>query len=230
MGTRGLTVVVQNGTEKVAQYGQWDHYPAGQGAVILGWLNTITPAELVDFRQKVHDLKTITDAEIDAAWEEIAPGVTDWMITPEQSAEFKSRYPGLDRDHGGQILPLILSGDVATVKLSTEFAQDSLFCEWAYVVDLDTNRFEVYKGFITKPHADGRFARTTGTEIERVGGREYAPVRLVASWPLDGLPETFGEDEQAIYSIIAEKDAEGYWETKEDWSPVIFDGVLTVTG
>lgn len=32
MGTRNLTCVVVDGEMKVAQYGQWDGYPEGQGA------------------------------------------------------------------------------------------------------------------------------------------------------------------------------------------------------
>ena len=40
MGTRGLTKVIdKDGITKVAQYGQWDHYPEGQGVKILYCLN-----------------------------------------------------------------------------------------------------------------------------------------------------------------------------------------------
>lgn len=36
MGTRNLTMVIdRKGEIKVAQYGQWDGYPSGQGATIL---------------------------------------------------------------------------------------------------------------------------------------------------------------------------------------------------
>ena len=36
MGTRGLTMVVSKGKTRVAQYGQWDHYPSGQGRTAFG--------------------------------------------------------------------------------------------------------------------------------------------------------------------------------------------------
>lgn len=35
---------------------------------------------------------------------------------------------------------------------STGFLQNSLFCEWAYLLNLDTGRLEIYKGFQREPH------------------------------------------------------------------------------
>ena len=41
MGTRNLTMVISNGKTKVAQYGQWDGYPDGQGMTALSTLKRI---------------------------------------------------------------------------------------------------------------------------------------------------------------------------------------------
>jgi len=38
MGTRNLTCVVSGGKYIIAQYGQWDGYPSGQGVTALEFL------------------------------------------------------------------------------------------------------------------------------------------------------------------------------------------------
>ena len=53
MGTRNLTCVVKNGEFVVAQYGQWDGYPDGNGFKILEFLEKIN---LDDFNKKVENL------------------------------------------------------------------------------------------------------------------------------------------------------------------------------
>ena len=40
METRHLTLVYKNGAFKVAQYGQWDGYPSGQGLTALKFLRS----------------------------------------------------------------------------------------------------------------------------------------------------------------------------------------------
>jgi len=60
-------------------------------------------------------------------------------------------YPELSRDTGGDILKLIMFKNKTKLKNSLNFAADSLFCEWAYVIDLDKNTYEVYKGFNKEP-------------------------------------------------------------------------------
>jgi hypothetical protein len=65
-----------------------------------------------------------------------------------------------------------------------EFAADSLFCEWAYVIDFDSNTFDVYKGFNTQPLKEtDRFYF-----LEDKAEGNYHPVVIMASYCLDDLP------------------------------------------
>lgn len=43
-------------------------------------------------------------------------------------------------------------------KLDNRFLIDSLFCEWAYIINLDSGKLEIYHGFNHDPDALGRYA------------------------------------------------------------------------
>jgi hypothetical protein len=192
MGTRHLICVVLNGAYKVAQYGQWDGYPTGQGKTVLEFLQTL---DLEAFKNKVGVCQFGTDAEIDAAYKSFS---TNGGMSMAQSAAFKvSKFGHLSRDTGAAILPVIMSAaEPLLLQDSIDFAGQSLFCEWAYVIDLDKGVLEVYEGFNTEPLPEGaRFAEYGPTPAEiaawkpKYEGQElYYPVRLAKSYPLNDLP------------------------------------------
>ena len=40
---------------------------------------------------------------------------------------------------------------------SADFLKDSLFCEWAYIINLSTKRLEVYRGFQVRKPSPNRY-------------------------------------------------------------------------
>lgn len=191
MGTRGFVGLVVDGTEKIS-YNQFDSYPSGLGVDTLGWCATLSTERVGDEDQLDHVLRLAR-----------ALRVIDGQ-TPPTSAEvrllrrFADLSVGERRETDWYCLLRQTQGDLGRILESgvlvdaSDFALDSLFCEWGYLVDLDAGRFEVYKGFQTEPHQRGRFAsRTAPTDVQRTSltsGNEYRPVALVRSWPLDDLP------------------------------------------
>lgn len=185
MGTRNLTMVISNGETKVAQYGQWDGYPSGNGLIVLEFLAT---NNLDAFKEKLSKVKFVNgnkEKEI-SNWLKSIGCENGWM-NGEQSKLYQEKYPYLSRDNGASILEMILESEHDEIWVSNqiEFAADSLFCEWAYLIDLDKGVLEVYEGFNQTPLTiEDRFFYLT----EKSDDNGYHPIKLSKSYKLTHLP------------------------------------------
>jgi len=96
---------------------------------------------------------------------------------------WKNRLKHIDRDIGAGVLAYIQEDKIADGKLknSIEFANDSLFCEYCYVIDLDNMLLEIFKGFNEEVVSEGRFLSTDTSE-------KYQPVTLIKTYPIQDLP------------------------------------------
>jgi hypothetical protein len=166
-----------DGQYRVAQYGQCDGYPDGQGKKALEFAarRLTTPEYSERFRQQLlSKTRFLSDEEVCL----LVKGLDDW----------KTRYPSLSRGTGAKILELIWNA-AAEVPLSNaiSFAGESLFCEWAYVIDLDKDTLEAFHGFNHKPLAPTeRFANAP----RNGSAPEYYPIRHLMTWNLHELPTT----------------------------------------
>lgn len=189
MGTRNLTMVVHEKQTKIAQYGQWDGYPDGNGVKVLTFLRK---AKLDKFREKLKNVRFRTaedDKEIQSFMESI--GCKDGWMNTEQADKYHKAYPYLSRDIGTDILDLVYNsnGNEIMVGDSTDFAADSLFCEWAYLIDLDKNVLECYMGFNTRPLGKPqRFSTLKIRDDYAPSVGQYYPIRCIKKYPLDKLP------------------------------------------
>lgn len=123
MGTRHYQKVInQKGEVKIAQYGQWDGYPSGQGVKILDFLRV---ANLNEYQKNLDKIPQITDKQrkevaIDENWVE--------------------KYPYLLRHCGSDIHKMIEKGDVKFVAHYPE-EEAEIWCEGFYTIDFSTNEF-----------------------------------------------------------------------------------------
>ncbi len=184
MGTRNLTMVIKQEKPVIAQYGQWDGYPSGQGVKILNFLTT---KSIKKFKKKLELVRFATDedkAEVESFMNSI--GSSDGWMTMDQSDKYNRKYPLLGRDNGADVLYMIQDNNNPVFLMdSSNFANNSLFCEWAYVVDLDKETFEVYEGFNQTPlDKSERFYSPEKTDTDS----KYHPVRLLKSYSLNDLP------------------------------------------
>ncbi|WP_437609606.1 hypothetical protein [Erwinia sp. V71] len=184
MGTRHLTCVVKDGEYKVAQYGQWDGYPSGQGVDALDFLRNMGRDKFLTSLAATYQP---TEEQIAAWWKEVGHdiGSNDGWVSHDISKKYKDKHPSLSRDAGAKILQMIQdASEPVPLNLYLTFAAESLFCEWAYVVDFDKNTFEVYEGFNKQPLAKSE--RFYGLTSDDSSG--YEPVKLKKAYSLDELP------------------------------------------
>ena len=175
MGTRNLTVVVKDGQIRVAQYGQWDGYPEGQGMTIVEFLMGHRNVELLS--KRLDSVRFSSEDEDFTVYETL-----HGALPPEFS-----------RDTAGKILEHIVNTDYFMwLPDNREFAADALFCEWAYVVDLDKSVLEVYKGFGKASPGERFYPLQEQHGINDKYGTAYGAVRFVTEFRFDELnPKTF---------------------------------------
>lgn len=167
MGTRHLIMVVKDRITKVAQYGQFDGYPEGQGIYILNFLKNI---DINRFNIAVEKLRWLSKDE---------------LANIQSKHNYIEEYPYLKFTYSAKILELIYYKNGKLALENEEMFAASVFCEWGYVIDLDANTFEVYKGFNQKKLNDGdRFF-----SFMKYSENGYYPIKLAVSFNLYDLPE-----------------------------------------
>ncbi|KAH6626013.1 hypothetical protein B0J18DRAFT_488946 [Chaetomium sp. MPI-SDFR-AT-0129] len=193
MGTRSLICVFWKGKWYIAQYTQFDGYPEGEGLKVFKFLTYGPDIDHLKAGLQNH-IYEVTDDQLDAINREIQAWDRDQrQNNPEYdpwTSGSQQLYPTLSRTTGAGILRLVANAgrtdgdsdkegpsvgdgdkDAETestklpIYLDLEFANSTLFCEWAYVVDLDKEVFEVYGGGEYK-HREHRFKDVGGPEAE----------------------------------------------------------------
>lgn len=140
MGTRGTTEVIYNGEIVVSQYGQWDHYPSGQGLTVLKFLRNPDNISNLKKNLELHLTYEASDDELKKIYANYFR--EDGMGSLEDGERFSKDYPSLTRDTGAGILEVIANAtEPVPLVLDKEFKDDRLFCEGVYTINLDDDTF-----------------------------------------------------------------------------------------
>jgi len=197
MGTRGAFGVIIGEEEKIG-YNQLDSYPEGKGVENLRWLRN---ANVPIIRKQARDARLVGD-NVKPTPEDIAAlkAATDLSVSEQSTDDWYCLTRGTHGDIGAML-------ECGYIHDWHTFPLDSLYCEWAYIVDIDKEVFEVYSGFQRTLPLAGRWAgRPTPEEdaaryaahldyAKKVGREpwekpvaEFKAVELVAWWKFDNLP------------------------------------------
>jgi hypothetical protein len=174
MGTRGFVSFAVDDELKTT-YNHCDSYPSGLGIDMLVWLRTVDAKVAAE---RARALRVVT-ADTLPTDEDVTRLARYCNRAVGEQTDTITWYQLLRETQGSPAAML----DAGVIQDAGEFPADSLWAEWGYVVDFDEGVFEVYEGFQHDDHTDGRFAAMPREN------ENYAPVRLVASWPLSELPD-----------------------------------------
>src|SRR5690606_39210477 len=165
MGTRGSYGFRAAGEDRLA-YNQFDSYPAGLGAAIAD-----------DIQRRL--LKSPPTVEQVLAIELLPLG--------DERADIHAAFK-----QGP--LSTLLTRQQPRFASGNRFVGNSLFCEWAYVFNLDTGKLEVYRGF-NKAIVERRAHLNLNPDHEPT----YYGMSLVAELPLaEATPETMLRLDQVV--------------------------------
>lgn len=161
MGTRGAYGFVLKGRE-LATYNHFDSQPQGLGMEVLGFLDETTDEEL----RRIAEQILLVDEQAQPTPEQVA-ACLEWGDTSVSLQSTNDWYCLLRGAQGD--LDAYKHGLRYMIDNST-FLLNSLFCEWAYLINLDAGVLEVYRGFNQDPTAAGRYARFTLDDQRRYYG------------------------------------------------------------
>jgi hypothetical protein len=176
MGTRGLYGFRKNGVDKTT-YNHFDSYPDGLGADVINFIKKHSVDELEKFYdriQMVQELATPTKEEIKTC---VDAGLCDLSVSKQSTNDWYCLLRKIQGD-----LDALYNSPVAYMIDNSDFIKDSLFCEYAYIINLDENVLEYYEGFQVTPDKDNRYGQ------EKTDG--YYPCKLTSTIPLDYIMET----------------------------------------
>lgn len=149
MGTRGLYRFHKNGIDKLT-YNHLGSYPDSLGKKIVEFCKCAGRDgmnSLFDHIELVSEDAKPTQKQIEYCMAHdlgVDGGDWYWTLRPNQGCP-------------ENWLPFIDSGSKVYMIDNLSFIKDSLFCEYAYIVNLDTDQLEFYCGFQHKPDETNRY-------------------------------------------------------------------------
>lgn len=138
MSTRGVYGFYKNNTSKLT-YNHYDSYPSCLGNNVLNFIKNMSVSEL----NSIYDNITLVQGD----------------DTPNESQSVQLKKLGYSTIYHGKELTWheiigSTAGDFSYLKDdfpfmidSNDFITKSLHCEWGYIVNLNDNTLEIYKGF-----------------------------------------------------------------------------------
>lgn len=140
----------KHNNKDILLYNHFDSYPGGLGVAILSFIEKINIAN-------------------------------DWNKIKENLSKININSDGFINEGSSEdILNKIYENKIQDIHISNNFILDSIFCEYAYIINLDNMILEYYIGFQKIPQENNRFG-------EKPNDRGWYPCRLSAIYDINFL-------------------------------------------
>jgi hypothetical protein len=207
MGTRGAFGFRIDGLDKVT-YNHFDSYPQELGSNVIDDIIGSSVAHM----KKVARAIVLIDRDEPPTPEEIAKN-EKWANLEVSEQKLEDWYCLL-REAQGSLAPW-LDEELGVMIDSKGFLLDSLFCEYAYIVNLDDETFEFYRGFQHAPGA-GRYGTLLPDRPHRDPESTYYGVALVSATPLSQLIGMDDAAKEALLDTLADEPEEDEEDGEEE--------------
>lgn len=175
MSTRGLYGFRKGGIDKTT-YNHSDSYPEWLGEKITKFCAAVTPEQMSAFFDRI----IMVDEESTPTKEQQDYCIAAGWYNPYVGEKSQAHWYNLLRELQGNMAELdkaVRSDKDFYMIDSSSFISDSLFCEYAYIVNLDSGMLEVWKGWQKSAQEGNRYGETPDDD-------GYYPCRLALEIPL----------------------------------------------
>jgi len=143
MGTRGVIGFVgtlHNEQLHKVSYNHWDSYPSGLGYKVVEYIQSKNFNEI---RKDFSNIELVVEGDEPTLEQKLTCSLAETTDT-NVGGQTEDDWYCLLRNAQGD---LGLSAKIGYMIDSKDFLYDSLFCEWAYLLNMDTQELEIYRGF-----------------------------------------------------------------------------------
>lgn len=179
MSTRGLYGIRKNGIDKCT-YNHSDSYPSWLGERVLSFCKNNTIEKLENFFEQIIMITeddTPTEEQIQFCKDN---GFVDFSVSNGSEQDWYCLLRNLQGNF--EIYQQCIDEQLKVFMTDgIDFIKESLFCEHAYIINLDTKMLEYYKGFQKVPQKNNRYG------IDKSGN--YYPCKLMVEIPLNEIKD-----------------------------------------
>ena len=138
MGTRGIILLKAN-DKTIGMYNHWDSYFEGLGDDVVNEINgIINKLDVLKYNLN-NNVEILSDDIVNEPMQkELAEKYKDFLGGKE------SKWGWVFSNLGANVITQIANGVLTHMPNEIDFWNDALFCEYAYMIDLDDMAFRVY--------------------------------------------------------------------------------------